>query len=119
MELPRGPGKAGSDGSQGLFSAEQEASRKGCRDSRAEGLATAKFGVGTLLERQPQATRDRHGRESQKRRQWDQWVGTTGTFVSTTGREWLGAGSGVGLHGFHFSSASLQVCGLRKIIHPL
>ena len=67
MELMRELGKDGCNGSEGLFGA--KSSRGGCRDSRAEGLASAKVAMGSILERQPPATRERLRRKNWEKRE--------------------------------------------------
>lgn len=121
MEHMRELGKDGCNGSEGLFGT--KSSRNCCRDSRVEGLATAEVGMGSILERQSPATRKRL-----KRKNWDkrEWV-TVGPLSGNDGvvcfncwrGEWSRAGSGLGLCAFDFSSTSLQLSGLRKVIHPL
>ena len=121
MELMRELGKDGCNGSEGLFGA--KSSRGGCRDSRAEGLASAKGAMGSILERQPPATRERLRRKNWEKREWvtvGPVSGNDGVVCFNRWRgEWSRAGSGLGLHAFDFSSTSLQLNGLRKVIHPL
>lgn len=121
MELMRELGKDGCNGSEGLFGT--ESSRDGCGDSRAEGLATAEVGMGSILERQSPATRKRLKRKNWEKREWvtvGPVSGNDGVVCFNHWRgEWSIAGSGLGLCAFDFSSTSLQLSGLRKVIHPL
>lgn len=83
MELMRELGKDDCNGSEGLFGA--ESSRGGCRDSRAKGLEVA---MGSILERQPPATRERLRRKNWEKREWvtvGPVSGNDGVFVSTAG----------------------------------
>lgn len=89
----------------------------------AEGLASAKVAMGSILERQPPATRERLRRKNWEKREWvtvGPVSGNDGVVCFNRWRgEWSRAGSGLGLHAFDFSSTSLQLSGLRKVIHPL
>lgn len=73
MELMRELGKDGCNGSEGLFGA--KSSRGGCRDSRAEGLASAKVAMGSTWRGSPRPLgRDSGGRIGRRESgsQWDQ-----------------------------------------------